>query len=130
MTTLFNKISDLKDKFYKFVGHTKKVRALENLSSVSHFNHKGYLALIKNCMNDGFLGEKESEFLGYMVSKYFSDKNFLDWSHKTPWLKEEMKKLTKKQENNTATALNLFDEDKRFSLPSVNSRKIQYARNT
>lgn len=42
-------------------------------------------------MADGFLGEKEADFLCYMLEKYAL--NFLDWAHKTNWLKGEMAKL-------------------------------------
>ena len=41
-------------------------------------------------MDDGFLGDKEDEFLGYLLDKY--EVNFLDWAHKTKWLKQEMKR--------------------------------------
>jgi len=45
-------------------------------------------------MADGFLGEEEAKFLSYMVEKYFSEQNFLDWTHKTKWLKGEIQRLS------------------------------------
>jgi hypothetical protein len=90
--SLFDKISELKEKFKNFTVHKKKLNALDNYSQVVPFRHKDYLILIKKCMADGFLGEKEAEFLCYMLEKY--KLNFLDWSHKTFWLKDEMAKLS------------------------------------
>ena len=107
---IFSKIFDLKEKFKKFFSHKKKLQALDNYSSVAPFQHKDYLLLIKKCMADGFLGEKEADFLTYMLEKY--EINFLDWSHKTRWLKEEMKKLSEQYERPRAIQPFLFDFDK------------------
>lgn len=85
---LFNKLSDLKEKFKSFFQHRKKVAALENFSVDSSFQHKNYLPLVKACMNEGFLGETESGFLDYMLNRY--EINYLDWAHKTKWLKRQM----------------------------------------
>lgn len=90
-TTLFERIPELKEKLTSLVVHKKKLRALENYSEVNYFQHNDYLGLIKKCLNDGFLDDRESEFLTYMIQKY--DVNFLDWSHRTKWLKEEMDRL-------------------------------------
>jgi len=89
---LFDKIGVLKEKFKDFFTHKKKFQALENYSTAVPFQHKDYLFLIKKCMADGFLGEKEAEFLCYMIEKY--QVNFLDWSHKTKWLKGEIERLS------------------------------------
>lgn len=88
---LFDQVPDLKEKFKQFFISRKKMQALDNYSSVAPFQHKDYLYLIKRCMNDGFLGEREADFLCYMLEKYAV--NFLDWAHKTNWLKGEMAKL-------------------------------------
>lgn len=92
--TLFDRIEELKEKFCNFFQHRKKLKALENYSTVVPFHHKKYLYLIKNCMDDGFLEQKEAEFLDYMLTKY--EVNYLDWSHRTKWLKGEMHKLAEK----------------------------------
>lgn len=89
---LFDKITVLKEKFKDFFTHKKKFQALENYSSAVPFEHKDYLLLIKRCMADGFLGEKEADFLCYMLDKY--QVNHLDWSHKTKWLKGEIERLS------------------------------------
>jgi len=89
--TLFDRPEEFKEKLNNFTVHKKKLYALNNYSEVVPFQHKHYLMLIKKCMEDGFLKEKEAEFLCYMVDKYKLD--FLNWSHRTPWLKKEMFKL-------------------------------------
>lgn len=111
-TYLFDKIPDLKEKFKNFFSHKKKMQALDNYSYCAPFQHRDYLLLIKKCMLHGFLGEKEADFLCYMVEKYAI--NFLDWSHKTNWLKQEMNKLASnfpKPEPKIAQ-LPLFDYEK------------------
>lgn len=109
-TYLFDKVFELKEKFKNFFTHKKKMQALDNYSSVVPFQHKDYLTLIKKCMNDGFLGEKEADFLAYMLEKY--EVNFLDWSHKTRWLKGEMNRLAAKYQEPQAIQPMLFDFDK------------------
>ena len=91
---VFDMIEALKSKFKRFFYHKKKLMALENYAGVGTFKHKDYLILIKKCMADGFLGEHEASFLTYMVDKYFPDSNFLDWTHRTKWLKGEISRLT------------------------------------
>lgn len=85
---LFEKIAELKVKFQHFYQHRKKITALDNHSSVVKFHHKSYLSLIKICMNEGFLGGEESQFLEFLLKKY--EVSYLDWSHKTNWLKKQM----------------------------------------
>lgn len=89
--TLFDRLEEFKEKLDNFVVHKKKLYALNNYSEVVPFQHKDYLILIKRCMADGFLGEREADFLCYMLEKYKLD--FLEWSHRTPWLKKEMSRL-------------------------------------
>lgn len=89
---IFDKVQDLKDKFKRFFVQRKKLQSLKNFSEATDFEHKPYLKLIDKCMQDGFLGEKEDDFLGYLLDRY--EINFLDWSHKTKWLKGEMKRLS------------------------------------
>ena len=84
----FDKIGALKDRFKAFFQHKKKVTALENYAGADKFHHRNYLGLVKRCMSDGFLGDKESDFLDHILSVY--EINYLDWSHKTKWLKNQM----------------------------------------
>lgn len=88
---LFDKVSELKDKFSKFFQHRKKLKALENYSEVGCFQHKNYLTLIKHCMTESFLEEKEADFLDHMLNKY--ELNYLDWAHRTKWLKSQMAEI-------------------------------------
>lgn len=110
--TLFDKPEEFKEKLNRFTVHKKKLYALNNYSEVVPFQHKHYLLLIKKCMDDGFLQEKEAEFLCYMVEKYKID--FLDWSHRTPWLKNEMLRLAAKYDhsNDPVVQQSFFDFSK------------------
>lgn len=91
---LFDKISDLKEKFQSFFQHRKKITALENFSIDAKFAHKNYLSLVKECMAEGFLGEEESSFLDHILGRY--EVNYLDWAHKTKWLKAQIKEKEQK----------------------------------
>lgn len=42
-------------------------------------------------MQESFLEEKESDFLDHMLKKY--ELNYLDWAHRTKWLKEQMAEI-------------------------------------
>lgn len=123
-TYLFDKLPDLKEKFKNFFAHKKKMQALDNYSNCAPFQHKDYLLLIKKCMAHGFLGEKEAEFLCYMIEKYAL--NFLDWSHRTNWLKGEMVKLAANfpTQERKITQLPLFDYDK-MKVPNVAAMPFQ-----
>lgn len=111
-THLFDKVSELTEKFKHFFKHKKKLQALENYSEVVPFQHKDYLILIKRCMADGFLGDKEADFLCYMVDTYFSEKNFLDWTHRTKWLKGEINRLSACYQRPLAVQTEMFDWSK------------------
>jgi hypothetical protein len=119
-TYLFDKVSELKEKFRHFWHHRKKLQALENYSQVVPFQHKDYLILIKRCMSDGFLGEEEAKFLCYMTDKYFSEQNFLDWTHKTKWLKGEISRLADHYQEKEYKQMTFFDFDKLNSSMSSN----------
>lgn len=123
---IFDRLLELKDKFKRFFVQRKKLQSLKNFSEATDFEHKPYLKLIDKCMQDGFLGEKEDDFLGYLLDRY--EINFLDWAHRTKWLKGEMKRIAarspKKQESKPeirmAEQLFLFDIDAvRSSTPHV-----------
>lgn len=107
---LFDKVSDLKDKLKNLFTHKKKLKALDNYSEVVPFQHKDYLKLIKKCMADGFLADEEIAFLNYMIKKY--EVNYLEWSHKTKWLKQEMNRLANKYDKPRPVQGTFFDLDK------------------
>ena|ERR1700677_1044809 len=109
---LWDKITDLKNRFKSFFQHKKKISALENFSQAAPFPHRKYLGLIKMCVNDGFLGDKESEFLDHMLDTCRI--NYLDWAHKTPWLKKEIESRSK---INPFDEHMLFDFEKKIDLP-------------
>lgn len=112
MAYLFDKLEDFREKFQHLYVHKKKVLALENLSQAVVIQHNDYLILIKRCMREGFLSAEENSFLVYLVAKYFSDKNFLDWTHRTPWLKQEMRRLSRANPKRTPMQQDLFNWNK------------------
>lgn len=113
--SLFDKISELKEKFKNFFQHKKKVTALDNFSVDMRFAHTSYVLLIKDCMKQGFLDQEESSFLDHMLGKY--EINYLDWAHKTKWLKNEMKfRGEEKQKNRPAQQFFNFER----AIPQVN----------
>ena len=112
---LFNKLSELKQKFTSFFQHRKKVNALENFSGSVNFHHRKYLNLIKGCINDGFLDEKEEEFLEHMLKKY--EINYLEWSHRTKWLKAQMAQRRAPIVTRPQPAQMFFNFDKKQQTP-------------
>jgi len=110
---LWDKIVHLKNQFKSFFQHKKKIAALENFSQAAPFPHKKYLGLIKLCMNDGFLGDKEADFLDHMIDSCRI--NYLDWAHKTPWLKRE---IQERSERNPFEEPLMFDFEKQTDLPT------------
>lgn len=112
---LFDKFAELKEKFKSFLFHKKKLQALNNYSQVTQFPHRKYLPMIKAAMDDGFLGEKECDFLGYLLQKY--ELNFLDWCHRTRWLKSEMRRIAHNVKPKVVEQPLLFDLDKVAKTP-------------
>jgi hypothetical protein len=97
MYRIFENIEFLKEKFSSLFQMQKKVKALERYSDVGDFYHRDYLGLIKNCMETDFLGDEENRFLDHMLKKY--EINYLDWCHKTRWLKNEMQRVSKERKS-------------------------------
>jgi hypothetical protein len=110
-SSIFDKALELKEKFRKFFSSKKKLKALMNYDAVVPMKHKTYLNLIKRCSDDGFLGEKEADFLSYMIDLYNID--YLDWSHKTKWLKGEIARLTRKDLERLPEQFDLFRDEKK-----------------
>ena len=104
---LFEKISDLQVRFADFFQHRKKAKSLENYSVSTKFSHKNYLSLIQGCLADGFLEDVESKFLDHMLKKY--QLNYLDWAHRTKWLKKIMKEMEPKKARKPAPIQTFFD---------------------
>lgn len=81
-------IAEFKIKFFDFQRHRKKVKALDNLSTVEDFKFKSHLDLLKLCMKTDFLEKEEADFLDFMLMKYDIDWKY--WYHKSPWLKKHL----------------------------------------
>lgn len=94
-TQIIDSIKNISTKFAHHNVCRKKISALENLSCVRELENMPFFTLIKKCASHSFLDEKEADFLDHMIDKHFLNTHFLDWSHKTPWLKREMKKIIK-----------------------------------
>lgn len=118
---IFNDAKDLQNKFEEFNLHHKQMRSLENYSAALPLKEKCYLVLIKRCMADGFLDEEAATFLNYMIRKHFSGRNFLNWAHRTPWLKAQMKALEAHYTPQQIQQMDMFQAPKERSLfvPSV-----------
>jgi len=115
-STFLNICLDLKDKFKAFFIAKKKLTALTNFSEAVPNSHRSYLTLLKKCANDSCLGEKEADFLTYMIDLY--EINYLDWSHKTNWLKAEIKarKAEARQARRAQLEMPMFDFDKKREI--------------
>jgi hypothetical protein len=117
MECLFDKVSELTDKFKRFFQQKKKVAAMENFSSVGNVPQKSrnFLMLIKTCLNDGFLDQEDADFLDRMIRKH--ELNYLDWSHKTKWLKEKMNSMVQNPPPIPKPQM-YFDFDKKPATPN------------
>lgn len=123
---LFDKVEELKEKFNNFFSQRKKLKALENLSEVIPFKHNNYLKLIRNCMDEGFLDNKEADFLDHILDKY--EVNFLDWAHKTKWLKGEMARMSREsfiQKEKQEKQMSFLDPSFNIPLHLLNSQTNQ-----
>lgn len=104
---LFDNAEALKIKFHDWFQHRKKLYALDNYSLVEKFEHKNYLELIRECLDMGFLGDKESEFLGYMLDRY--ELQYLDWCQRTKWLDRKLQVAVEKREKAQKVETQQFD---------------------
>lgn len=95
--SLFDTPKALKEKVKAFNTNRKKIKALDRYRDYCDFTHDKYLKLVKMCMRHGFLEKQESDFLNYMIDKYFITQHFLDWSYKSKWLKKEMRDRDEKK---------------------------------
>jgi len=115
--SIFDKVSELKDSFKKVFQHKKKIKALENYSSSAKFSHADFLPLLKKCMEYGFVGQEESAFLEFLLNKY--QVKYLDWCHKTQWLKQKMEEMQKESRPEKCVQLTLFDKQREHATPEI-----------
>lgn len=89
---IFGKISDLKQKFKNFFQQRKQIAALENYSRVKKFSVAETVVMdtIKFCMKGQFLEEEDNKWIQGKLKRI--EINYLDWSHRTRWLKQEIEK--------------------------------------
>lgn len=122
---ILHKTNLLKNKLKRFWVHKKKLRALENFCFLGMFRHHKYLELVRGCMEEGFLQEKEEEFLDYMLTKY--ELNYLDWAHRTRWLNKEMVRVSKEREIKKIQQLQLQLPKMTYDVPVhlLNNKNLQ-----
>ena len=87
-------VQQLKEKFCQFFQDRKKVTALDNYSLVAPFKHRKFLELLKHCLREAFLVEQEERFLNHLLDSY--EIKYLEWCHRTPWLKRKMHEMAQK----------------------------------
>lgn len=102
----FHNLGQLQHKFNEFFKHRAKLRALMNYDEAVDYKNHRWITLIQECMKDGFLQDKESEFLDHILSK--CEINFLDWNCRTKWVKRQIKKIRLQNTNPTPKNLDLF----------------------
>lgn len=120
--SIFDKVSELKDKFMLFFRTKKKLQALENYAQCVSFAQQDYITLIKRCVYDSQAGEAEDVYLSHVLDR--CQINYLHWSHRTQALKKEMVDLRRKQYKPQAVQGFLFDINKTASTKSVPSEMI------
>lgn len=86
----FDKIDELKLKFDKFFQHRKKMKAVMNYSFLKNLNKKQaeLFKCIQICLDLGFLKGSGEAFLDELLKDF--DIFYLDWCHRTKWVKEKM----------------------------------------
>lgn len=87
---IFANIKSLQTKFSNLFKQRKQLRALENYSAVKAFSraeHKVFSA-ITYCLKGEFIQPEDADWISTKLEKL--EINYLDWTHKTKWLKEQM----------------------------------------
>ena len=85
---IFERIADLKVKFKDFFQQRKQMTALQNHSLVKRFTAKeqDIFDTVKSCMKGSFLEDEDAEWITKKLDRM--QINYLDWAHKTKWLKQ------------------------------------------
>lgn len=110
-STVFEKLSEFQEKFSELLRGRKKAKSLDNYSEVAYMDEEDRecLFLIKRAIKRGFLKEYQINFLNAALEEYHI--NYLFWSHKTKWLKGQMREIAK--ESRKKQNQMLFDYDKK-----------------
>lgn len=87
---IFEKISELKEKFREFFQQRKQMSALENYSQIQRFTdtEEEVFSTIKYCMKGAFLEDEDADWISRKLNRL--QINYLDWAHRTKWLKEQI----------------------------------------
>lgn len=116
-SSVFEKLSEFREKFAGLLQCRKKSKSLDNYSEVAFMDEEDLLFLnsIKRALKRGFLKQYQIDFLNGALEEY--QLNYLFWSHKTKWLKSEMREMAKnsrKQHNQM-----IFNYDKEREMPDI-----------
>lgn len=87
---IFERISELKEKFRDFFQQRKQMTALENHALVKEFTdaEQEVFSAIKYCMKGSFLEDEDADWMARKLNRL--QINYLDWAHKTKWLKQQI----------------------------------------
>lgn len=89
-------LQEFSNKNYKHGINRKKLSALINFSeSLDSFKDWQALEYITNWLEQEFLDSEGERFLDHLLTKYGI--NYLDWSCKSYWVKEQIRHLRKNQ---------------------------------
>lgn len=120
-TCLFEKVTELKESFKKSFIHRKKHKSLKTYSEVVDLPEEqtAAMSLLEYKMKSGFLSDKLASFLDVFLEE--NEINFLDWSHKTKWLKNKIQEMKKDQVLAKTVQLTMFDypQMKQYAAPHV-----------
>lgn len=89
-------IEEIKEKFSKFYQHRKQINALQNYNLVKSMSRQEnkLFRCVKECIQIGFLDGADESYLSHLLEKM--EINYLDWSHKTKWVKSQISKKSEK----------------------------------
>lgn len=106
------------DRYKGFRIQRKKHKALTNYSSCAPFGYADYLKILGKILKDSLPTGEEMAFLDYLLTK--AGIVYLDWAHKTRWLKKEMSRVRRKHNITVSKQLGLFvDYDKKAKVSTA-----------
>lgn len=111
----FYSAEEFNKKFTDFIQHTKKIKALENISACKPFKHFDFLNLIKACIKTSFLDEKEDAFLTHMLDK--QQIHYLQWCYKTKKIKQQMASFQQQMHKPKQLFINFEGKQAKIDMP-------------
>lgn len=117
--------------FFEDLQDKKKIQALQNLALAKRYRQINLVKIVAEDYKHGFLEMEERNFLDFVLKRHALD--YLSWSHRTRWLKQEIasirakfryKEATKKKTQPNVVQLPLFPDIDKISniMPAVANR--------